>query len=116
MRNEVKSMKKEIDFSKLANCFDYKVCNDHSVILKLKEELEPFHLLQFDGFLCGYSMFKIEKHGYNGTFTMIRDENETTYWTVTWGHSTTMTTDYVWKMRDALLECIREKCDMWLGK
>ena len=104
-------MEKETDFTKLANCFDYTVCNDHSVILKLKKELKPIHLLQFDGFLGGYSMFKIEKHGYNGTFTMIKDEEN--FWTVTWGHATTMTADYVWKMRDAILECIRKKCDLW---
>lgn len=100
------------DYSKLSNCFDYMVCNDHSVILKLKAELEPIHLLQFDGFLCGYSVFKIEKHGYNGTFTMVKDES--TYWTVTWGNSTTMVSDYVWKMRDAILNCVREKCGVQL--
>lgn len=104
---------KNNDFSVLANCFDYTVCNDHAVILKLKEELKPIHLLQFDGFLAGYSVFKIEKHGYNGTFTMVKDEE--TYFTVTWGHSLSMVSDHVWKMRDAIAECIREKCGMCLG-
>ena len=107
-------MTNENDYSVLSNCFEYTRCNDHAVILELKEVLAPMHLLRFDGFLCGYSVFKIEKYGYNGTFTMVKDKSN--YFTVTWGHSTTMTSDYVWKMRDAILECIREKCGMWLNK
>ena len=35
------------------------------------------------------------------------------YFTVNWGNSTTMTSDYVWKMRDSIMECIRVKCGMF---
>lgn len=92
------------DNKNLCECFDYDVVDKETVIMHLKDSINPKHLLRFKGFNDGYTDFKIWTNGHNGTLTLIKGDN---YFTITWGTSTTCCSDYYWDILDALLECVR---------
>jgi len=95
----------------VSDLFDYKICNQNSVIVSLKADKSPMDLLAVDGFTQGYKIFKIETNGYSGRMAFIKDINDpSTYFTITWGNSTSMVSDHYWVMRDTLIRCIRQKC------
>lgn len=94
------------DINNLCECFDYDVIDEETVILHLKNFINPKYLLRFKGFNNGYTDFKIWTNGHNGTFTMVRGDD---YYTIQWGNSTTCCSDYYWDMQRAIMECIRIK-------
>ena len=101
----------------LVDKFDYKVISDSIVIVSLKKEYTPLDLLEYEGFGTNYISFKVEcPKGLtdSGTFWMVK--SDLTSWNVTWGNSTTMTSKDVWKMRDAIIKCIKLKCGMFLSR
>ncbi len=98
----------------VADLFNYKVCNENSVIISLKEDKTPLDLLAVDGFTQGHKLFKIEHNGYSGRMAFIKDINDpSTYFTITWGNSTSMVSDHYWVMRDTLIRCVKQKCLMF---
>lgn len=94
------------DINNLCECFDYDVVDDCTVVLHLKNFINPKYLFRFKGFNAGYTDFKICEKDYNGTFSMVKGDD---YHTIQWGNHVTCCADYFWDMRDAIIECIRIK-------
>ena len=101
---------KEGDYKNLCECFDYEIIDDETVILHLKKDIDPKYLLRFKGFNDGFTDFKIWTNGHNGTFTMIKGDS---YFTVTWGSSTTCCSDYIWDMKKEIMNAIKIKTLMF---
>lgn len=101
---------KQGDYKNLCECFDYEIIDDETVILHLKKDIDPKYLLRFKGFNDGFTDFKIWTNGHNGTFTMIKGDS---YFTVTWGNSTTCCSDYIWDMKKEIMNAIKIKTLMF---
>ena len=101
---------KEGDYKNLCECFDYEIIDEETVLLHLKKDIDPKHLLRFKGFNDGFTDFKIWTNGYNGTLTMVKGDH---YFTISWGNSTTCCASYLWDMQKELLNAIKIKTLMF---
>lgn len=94
---------------KLSDVLDVKDLGDAGYLLKLKPDHPRTDLLNFKGFGLQYDAFKLWDLNKGTAYLMFLDTENNSTWTVSWGHSTTMTSEHVWEMQMELLACICKK-------
>ncbi len=101
-------VKPKLDMSKPETYFNYEVCTDEDVIITLKKEVPKAQLLRLPGFNMTYDTFKFSGAiiNYGQSSLMFVDSTTGQSWSVSYGHSTTMTTDEVWKCKNFLVNCM----------
>ncbi len=112
--NDIKNELNKVVNYPAADLFNYKICNSNSVIVSLKKDKTPLDLLSLDGFTQGYTIFKVELGENNrNRMAFIKDINDAnSYFTISWGNSTSMVSDHYWVMQRTIMRCIRQKCLM----
>lgn len=95
----------------ISSCFIYEVLSDMSVVMMLNPKISRNSMFKWPGFTKDYDMFKLSGaiEGYGQSYLVFANTDDNKTWTVSYGISTTMTSDAVWKRRDVLVNCIKEK-------
>lgn len=98
------------DTLKLESYFDYEVVEDGGILLTLKDTVPRTQLLKWNGFDLSYNCFKLwgSFGGGGQAHFMMADSITNESFTVTYGSSTTMTSDYIWERRNHIRDCCRK--------
>lgn len=99
-----------LDITKMETCFDYEVMEDMAILMTLKEEVPMTQFLKWHGFNMDYNAFKFWGSILSGgqSYLMFVNTKTGNSWTVSYGHSTTMTSGEIWQRRDVLIDCIKK--------
>ena len=96
------------DFSKFENCVTAELLSD-GVILTVKPEVTMMDLLRFQGFSGDEAFFKYEgpfnEYGYHSMLVGFKGGKT---WSYSWGTSTTMASDKVWRKTAVIIEAMEK--------